>query len=220
MSQSYGADTASSTSIFATIAKQKLKEKIMLRNITISALALAVAMFSVPVHASVNQTTFDNNLAKKNLNIAALDIDYGLSKNTGRSPDLAPVVVAWSFKGAAKKVGNGVKKVAKGAKKTAKIVKRKARNAGKGVKRFGSVSKKLFVGTGRQAGQALRAANRVIVPSEIRNGASKVYRTAKRGVKHVIKHPYGKRCKPNKYLQPVCSVYPTKRRINTHDHRR
>ena len=192
----------------------------MLENTTISALALAVAIISAPAQASVSQTTFDNNLANAGSVFGTFDTGGALAKNVAISPKVTPITVAWSIRGAAKKVGNGVKKVARGAKKTAKIVKRKAKSTGKGVKRFGSVSKKLFVGTGRQAGQALRAANRVIVPSEIRNGASKAYRTAKRGVKHVIKHPYGKRCKPNKYLQPVCSVYPTKRSINTHDHRR
>ncbi|NKB54524.1 MAG: hypothetical protein GKR97_20355 [Rhizobiaceae bacterium] len=72
---------------------------------------------------------------------------------------------------------------------------------------------------GRATGRGIRKANRVVMPSEIRNGASKAYRVTKRKVKHVIAHPYGKRCKPNKYLQPVCSVKGKRQSVNIHDHR-
>ena len=41
----------------------------------------------------------------------------------------------------------------------------------------------------------------------------------KKAAKHVYRHPYGKRCKPNKYLQPVCTVKSKGRRANIHDHR-
>ena len=70
---------------------------------------------------------------------------------------------------------------------------------------------------GRAAGRVVRKTNRVIVPSEIRHGASFAYRKVKKGAKYAARHPYGKRCKPNKYLQPVCTV--KGRRANVHDHR-
>ena len=70
---------------------------------------------------------------------------------------------------------------------------------------------------GRVANKVVRTTNRIIVPSEIRNGASFAYRKAKSGAKNVYRNPYGKRCKPNKYLQPVCTV--KGRRANVHDHR-
>ncbi len=72
---------------------------------------------------------------------------------------------------------------------------------------------------GRATGRGIRKVNRVVVPSEIRNGASKAYRATKRGAKYVIRHPYGKRCKPNKFLQPVCTVKAKRQSINIHDHR-
>ncbi len=71
---------------------------------------------------------------------------------------------------------------------------------------------------GRTTGRVVRKANRIIVPSEIRHGASFAYRKAKKGAKYAARHPYGKRCKPNKYLQPVCTVK-GKGRANVHDHR-
>ena len=57
-------------------------------------------------------------------------------------------------------------------------------------KKVGSGLKK----AGKTAGRGIRKANRVIVPSEIRNGASKTYRATKRGVKHIGKAAasYGK----------------------------
>jgi len=72
---------------------------------------------------------------------------------------------------------------------------------------------------GRATGRVIRKANRKIVPLEIRNGASYVYGKTKKAAKHIYRHPYGKRCKPNKFLQPVCTVKGKGRRANTHDHR-
>lgn len=79
-------------------------------------------------------------------------------------------------------------------------------------------AKKAAKNVGRTTGRVVRKANRIIVPSEIRHGASFVYGKTKRGAKHIYRHPYGKRCKPNKYLQPLCTVK-GKGRANIHDHR-
>lgn len=92
-----------------------------------------------------------------------------------------------------------------------------AKKVGKGVKKVG-----------RKVGGVARAANKVIVPSEIRHGASWVYKNGKAGAKRAARLPYGKRCKPNKYLQPVCtvkggrsgaSIRVPSARVITHDHR-
>jgi hypothetical protein len=71
---------------------------------------------------------------------------------------------------------------------------------------------------GRKTGRAVSTVNRVIVPSEIRNGASKVKRGVYKAGRFVVAHPYGRRCKPNKYLQPVCTVK-GKRASIVRDHR-
>lgn len=89
--------------------------------------------------------------------------------------------VAWSIKGAAKKVGKAAKSV------------------------------------GKKAGKAVGKVNRVVVPSEIRNGASKVANGAYKAGRFIAKHPYGRRCKPDKYLRPVCTVKGTG--PTTRDHR-
>lgn len=122
--------------------------------------------------------------AQASINPAPVVLDIESEKTVSPSPEVAPMRLAWSIKGAAKKVGRGLKKA------------------------------------GKAAGRGIRKANRVIMPSEIRNGASKAYREIKRGVKYIIKHPYGKRCKPTKFLLPECKVGPTKRRVRTHNHRR
>ncbi len=80
--------------------------------------------------------------------------------------------------------------------------------------------------TGRKAGRGLRKVNRVIVPSEIRNGSSWAYGKAKRGARKVrgavpvrFGNPF-KRCKASKYIigPPTCRVGGTP--TNIHDHRR
>ena len=129
--------------------------------------------------------------AQASVNLAPVVMDIEIEKTVSPSPEVAPMRLAWSIKGAAKKVGNAAKKVGSGLKKA-----------------------------GKATGRGIRKANRIIVPSEIRNGASKTYGAIKRGVKYAIKNPYGKRCKPNKILLPACKVGPRKRRIRTHDHRR
>lgn len=95
-------------------------------------------------------------------------------------------------------------------------IKNAAKKVGRGVKKVG-----------KEAGRGIRRANRVIVPSEIRNAASKAKRGVIKSGRYIAKHPYGKRCKPNKFLQPVCTVKskPTPRariyrtNTNVHDHR-
>ena len=80
--------------------------------------------------------------------------------------------------------------------------------------------------TGRAAGRGIRKVNRVIVPSEIRNGSSWAYGKAKRGARKVRRavpvrfgNPF-KRCSPSKYIigPPTCRVGGA--RANIHDHRR
>lgn len=63
-------------------------------------------------------------------------------------------------------------------------------------------------GAYKKAKRGVKAANRAIVPKEIRDGASWGYRNAKKGAKHVYDHPYGRRCKPDKFLRPVCTIKP------------
>jgi hypothetical protein len=89
--------------------------------------------------------------AQASVNLAPVVMDIEIEKTVSPSPEVAPMRLAWSIKGAAKKVGNAAKKVGSGLKKA-----------------------------GKATGRGIRKANRIIVPSEIRNGA-------KRGVKHIGK---------------------------------
>lgn len=144
----------------------------------------------------INSAPIENIISTADANLVPLVMDLGFAKTVAPSPEAAPMLVTWSIKGAAKKVGRGAKKIGRGAKK-----------AGRGIKLVG-----------KEAGRGLRRANRVIVPSEIRNAASKAKRAAIRAGRYVAKHPYGKRCKPNKFLQPVCTVK-AKRTSVVRDHR-
>jgi len=70
---------------------------------------------------------------------------------------------------------------------------------------------------GRKTGRVVRKVNRVIVPSEIRNGATKAKRGISKAGRFVVDHPYGRRCKPGKYLQPICTVKGNKpKKVRTH----
>jgi hypothetical protein len=172
----------------------------MSKSTIISALALSIAIISAqsPAQASLNSAEPGSIIKEKNVKLITLDIDQGFGGSITVSSDSAPVQVTWSIKNAAKKVGRGAKKVGRGVKKV-----------------------------GTKAGRGVRKANRVIVPSEIRNAASKAKRGVIRSGRYVAKYPYGKRCKPNKYLQPVCTVKskPAPRartyrtNTNVHDHR-
>ena len=80
---------------------------------------------------------------------------------------------------------------------------------------------------GSKTGKAIRKANKKIVPSEVRNAASKAKRGALKAGRFVVKHPYGRRCKPGKFLQPICtvkgkpapSVRDRRNKTVVHDHR-
>ena len=87
-------------------------------------------------------------------------------------------------------------------------IKSAVKKAAKGVKKIG-----------KEAGRGIRRANRVIVPSEIRNAASAAKRRALKAGRFIAKHPYGRRCKPGKFLAPVCKVK-GKRAPITRDHRK
>ncbi len=102
----------------------------------------------------VNPVPIENIISRASFDIIPLVMNLDLVKTTTPSSDADPMLVAWSIKSAAKKVGRGAKKIGRGARKI-----------------------------GRKAGRGVRRANRVIVPSEIRNAASK----AKRGGRHIVR---------------------------------
>lgn len=116
-------------------------------------------------------------------NLAPFVSERNFSKTVTPTADAAPIRVAWSIKSVAKKAGKGIKK---GVKKAGKGVKKGVKIAGRGIKK----------------------ANRVIVPSEIRNTASKAKRGAVNAGRCIAKGGCG-------YIGDL----PPGARGNIHDHR-
>jgi len=154
---------------------------------SIAAIILATVASTSVVEASIS------SLSSSNLGVNPVSIENTISMSifprtpllleldlntVAPSPEAAPILVTWSIKSGLKKVGRGAKKV------------------GRGVKVIG-----------KKTGRGIRKANKVIVPSEIRNTARK----AKRGVIKVWRY----RLPPGKIHDQV----PGTKGYNVHDHR-